>query len=150
MLQLCVVAYLFNIPSTEKKTFFLKSFNSDFRNLLVRENNILEITKPHCNIINIVLKNINFVGHLNLSFQYCHIFMESAFNDYKMCVANVTQLPAGMTYNEVCGAVRKRATTKCRSCCADGGCNYGTCTQLNGIIFCCVCCCWVCCCCCCC
>jgi hypothetical protein len=56
--------------------------------------------------------------------------MEKAYKDFQDCVSNKTALAPGPARDAVCGNVG-RATNLCHSCCADGGCNYGTCEELN-------------------
>ncbi|XP_060567081.1 uncharacterized protein LOC132725905 [Ruditapes philippinarum] len=70
-----------------------------------------------------------------LSKLQCRFLMNNAYNEYKMCVTRSVQPPPGMTYDQACGHIGKRATSLCHSCCADGGCNYGTCQELNARIF---------------
>ncbi|XP_045199495.2 uncharacterized protein LOC123553862 isoform X2 [Mercenaria mercenaria] len=65
----------------------------------------------------------------------CQILMEKAYEDYKICVANVTLPPSGSSWGSYCGNVGKRSTSLCHSCCADGGCNYGSCQSVNDRIF---------------
>ncbi|XP_045199492.2 uncharacterized protein LOC123553861 [Mercenaria mercenaria] len=64
----------------------------------------------------------------------CQIVMETAYEFYKVCVANVT-LPPFMSRSEYCGNLGRRSASLCTSCCADGGCNYGSCKNLNDRIF---------------
>jgi hypothetical protein len=60
--------------------------------------------------------------------------MGKAFDNYKMCVANVTQPPAGVSRDQACRNVGKRSASLCRACCDDRNCNYGTCEALQGRI----------------
>ncbi|XP_060571220.1 uncharacterized protein LOC132729469 [Ruditapes philippinarum] len=69
-----------------------------------------------------------------LSKLQCGFLMEKAYKDFQDCVSNKTALAPGPARDAVCGNVG-RATSLCHSCCADGGCNYGTCEELNNRIF---------------
>ena len=62
--------------------------------------------------------------------------MGTAYNDYKNCVSNTTGLPPGPERDRICGVIVRRSASLCHSCCADGGCNYGTCQEQNGNINC--------------
>ncbi|XP_060567094.1 uncharacterized protein LOC132725915 [Ruditapes philippinarum] len=74
-----------------------------------------------------------FYGCLNK--RECGILMGKAFDNYKMCVANVTQPPAGVSRDQACRNVGKRSASLCRACCDDRNCNYGTCEELQERIF---------------
>ncbi|XP_053373401.1 uncharacterized protein LOC128546585 [Mercenaria mercenaria] len=65
----------------------------------------------------------------------CGILMQQAYEYYKICVANVTAPPIGETWLTYCGNTAKRSTDLCHSCCDYGGCNYGTCKELNERMF---------------
>ncbi|XP_060567096.1 uncharacterized protein LOC132725916 [Ruditapes philippinarum] len=65
----------------------------------------------------------------------CGILMGKAYDNYKMCVANVTQPPVGVSRDQACRNVGKRSASICRACCDVGGCNYGTCEELQERIF---------------
>jgi hypothetical protein len=57
--------------------------------------------------------------------------MKTAYEDFKNCVSNKTGLPSGPLRDSVCGKLIRASPLLCHSCCADGGCNYGTCEEQN-------------------
>ncbi|XP_053380736.1 uncharacterized protein LOC123548065 [Mercenaria mercenaria] len=66
----------------------------------------------------------------------CGILMRQAYEYYRVCTANDTApLQPGTTQAEYCGNIGKRSTDLCHSCCDYGGCNYGTCRELNERVF---------------
>ncbi|XP_060567080.1 uncharacterized protein LOC132725903 [Ruditapes philippinarum] len=69
-----------------------------------------------------------------LSKLQCQFLMKTAYENYKNCVSNKTALPPGPQRDAVCGVIG-HVTSLCHSCCADGGCNYGTCEEQNNRIF---------------
>ncbi|KAL4220654.1 hypothetical protein ACF0H5_021050 [Mactra antiquata] len=67
----------------------------------------------------------------------CKILMKRAYEDWKICVANVTSPPSGITWTQHCGdgGAGKRSTNVCNSCCNYGGCNYGSCFEQTDRLF---------------
>ncbi|XP_060557471.1 uncharacterized protein LOC132717905 [Ruditapes philippinarum] len=65
----------------------------------------------------------------------CDNLMNNAYQDFRLCVSNKTGLSPGFDRDAICGNIGRRATSICHSCCADGGCNYGTCHEQNARIF---------------
>ncbi|XP_053374312.1 uncharacterized protein LOC128546925 [Mercenaria mercenaria] len=65
----------------------------------------------------------------------CKILMQQSYEYHKVCVTNTTALPLGVTWHDYCGNIGKRSTDLCHSCCDYGGCNYGTCKELNVRMF---------------
>ncbi|XP_060567103.1 uncharacterized protein LOC132725920 isoform X1 [Ruditapes philippinarum] len=68
-----------------------------------------------------------------LSKLQCQFLMQNAYNDFKLCVANLTQPPSGMTRAQAC--IMKEKSSICHACCADERCNYGSCESILERIF---------------
>lgn len=51
----------------------------------------------------------------------CRVLMDRQFAALKECEDDP----------DTCGNVRRSGTATCHSCCADGGCNYGNCLDMN-------------------